>query len=336
MTDLVITKELAGIEDSKARQIEAVFTPMIEMLKSFESAYDEIVSKEINNEVCKNAKSLRIKISKIRINADKTRKAQKEEYLRAGNAIQGVYNILKYAVTEKEEKLKEIETYFERLELERVSKLQSERQAELIKYDANGEFIELGKMSDEVWHNYLSGVKMNYEAVKEAEAKVEADRIAKERAEKEEQERIRKENELLKKEREKADKKRIALEKENEKKQAKEREKLEIERKKQEEIIRKEHEKREIERKKQEEIIRKEREKNKRLEAEKRKLEERELKEKKAKKEQERKAALAPDKEKLVAIAGNLIDKLSMFSSVEAKNAIKAAANILSSCAEEM
>jgi hypothetical protein len=272
MKELIITKELTGIDKSKAEQIEAVFSPMVDMLKSFETAYENVLSMELSEETCKVAKRLRLDISRIRIDADKARKEQKDEYLRAGNAIQGVYNILKFAVTDKEEKLKEIETYYERIEAEMIAKLQKERQLELIKYDADGEFIELGKMTDEVWKNYLSGVKMNYEAVKEAERKAEEDRIAKEKAEKAEQERIRKENEQLRKEREEAEKKRIALEKVNAEKIRKEREKSEEEQRRKDEIIRKERE--------EAERLRKEIEENKRKEAELQAIKEAELKRK--------------------------------------------------------
>ncbi len=74
------------------------------MLESFEEAFNQIMAEEVTEELCGRAKRLRLDISKIRVSADKARKAQKEEYLRAGNAIQGVFNILKFAVTDKEEK----------------------------------------------------------------------------------------------------------------------------------------------------------------------------------------------------------------------------------------
>jgi len=177
MKELMIREELKGLDPSKAEQIEAIFTPMVTMLKSFEGQFDAIVESEINADTCNRAKRLRLDIAKVRTGADKLRGEQKAEYLRAGNAIQGVYNILKFAVTEKEEKLKEIENHFVRLAEEKVKRLQAERELELSKYDIDGSQIDLGVMDDMIWSNFLSGTKTNYEAVKEAELEAEKQRL---------------------------------------------------------------------------------------------------------------------------------------------------------------
>ena len=242
MNDLAVLEkeQLEGVDPSKAAAIKATFEPMVKMLESFEEAFTEVTGKEINPETCKEAKRLRLDIGKIRVSADKARKTQKEEHLRAGNAIQGVYNILKFAVTDKEEKLKAIEQHFERIEAERTAKLQADRQIELAQYEADGEFIDLGKMTDEVWNNYLTGVRLNYEAVKEAEQKAEFERLAREEAEKAEQDRIRAENEQLKKEaeeeREKFRLSREAADKENARIHAENEGKLRAERDEQERL----------------------------------------------------------------------------------------------------
>lgn len=209
-----IKKELVGIDESKAAQIEAVFAPMVAMLKDFEGQYDGIMALEQSPEKCIQAKRLRLDIAKVRIEADKVRKIQKEEYLRAGNAIQAVYNILKFAVAEKEDSLKETETYYERLEAEKAKTRQAERQAELLKYEVDGSTIDLGNMLDDVWINFLMGTKTNYEAVKEAERQAEADRLAKIEADRLERIRIEEENTALRAAQVAADKVRIAKEKE--------------------------------------------------------------------------------------------------------------------------
>ena len=205
MNELIVkeAEELKGLEASKATQIKAIFAPMIKMLEEFEEKYKEVVESGVSDENCKRAKRLRLDISKIRVSADKARKEQKEEYLRAGNAIQGVYNILKFAVVDKEEKLKEIETHFERLELARIATIKQERQSELIKYEVDGAFIDLGNMEESIWENYLAGVKANYEAIKEAERKAEEDRLKAEQKEIAEKKRVRAENERLRAEAEK-------------------------------------------------------------------------------------------------------------------------------------
>lgn len=195
--------ELQGVESSKAEHIRKVFEPMTKMLTAFEESYNEVVElaeKEITQEVTTQAKNLRIQISKIRTSAEKVRKDEKEEYLRAGKAIDGVNNILKWAIVEKENKLKDIENYFEIREQQRLVDLQYERMDLLQPFVGDDYVKDLSSMDEDVWNAYLSAKKKDYEDRIEAEKKAEADRIAKEKAEKEEQERIRKENEKLKKE----------------------------------------------------------------------------------------------------------------------------------------
>ena len=148
MSNLILNATQFGVEESKAKQIEAVFQPMIKMLYQMENEYNNLIKETeecgVNEKITNNAKSLRIRISKVRIETDKKRKAEKEFYLRGGKAVDGIANILKNAVFEKENNLKEIENYFENIENERISKLQKARESELLKYDVeNVETLKL-------------------------------------------------------------------------------------------------------------------------------------------------------------------------------------------------
>jgi colicin import membrane protein len=175
---LTLDEELKWVEGSKAVQIKAVFLPMFKMLDEMEGQFNIIAGQEITKDLCSKAKRLRLDIAKIRIAADKERKSQKDEYLRAGNAIQGVYNILKFAVTDKEEKLKTIEDHFVNLEKERIAKLEKERMEIL---EALGESVypkNLGDMDQPVFDNYIAGVEIARARQKEAEEKA---RIEKEK-----------------------------------------------------------------------------------------------------------------------------------------------------------
>ena len=197
------TPELLVIEKSKAEQIKATFVPMVEMLEAFENRYSEVISESengITKDVTTKAKRLRIDIGRVRIETEKVRKEQKEEYLRAGKAIDGVSNILKWAVTDKENRLKEIENYFEIQEQKRLEELQTKRADMLSAYIEDAHERNLSDMEEDVWNAYFQTKKKEYEDRIEAERKAEEDRIAKERAEAQERERIRKENERLKKE----------------------------------------------------------------------------------------------------------------------------------------
>lgn len=193
--------ELKSIEPSKAATIKATFEPMAEMLTKFEESYNIVIEeakKEITKEVTAKARELRKAIGKVRIETEKVRKKEKEEYLRAGKAIDGVSNILKWAVTDKETKLKEIENYFEIQEQKRIEALQNERANKLSPYVEDAHERDLAKFADDEFEALFAMKKKEQEDRIAAEKKAEAERIAKEKAEAEERERIRKENERLK------------------------------------------------------------------------------------------------------------------------------------------
>jgi len=185
------SKELSGIDQSKAAQIKAVFQPMEVTLFEFEEQFNAIVAESaagITEDLTKKAKRLRIDIGSVRINTEKTRKDQKEEYLLAGKAIDGVANILKWAVSQKEDKLEAIERHFETLEKQRIESLQTERASELSKY-VDDVPSDLGTMKDDVWSAYIEAKKKQHEERIEAERKAEAERAESARLDKLENER---------------------------------------------------------------------------------------------------------------------------------------------------
>lgn len=178
------TPELNVIEESKALKIKATFEPMVKMLEEFENQYNSIVKdseKEITKELTEKAKRLRLDVGKVRIKTDELRKTEKEEYLRAGKAIDGVSNILKWAVSEKENKLKEIEDYFEIQEQERLEKLQQDRAEKLLKYVENAFELSLSSMEEDVFNAYFQTKKKEHEDRIVAEKKAEEERIEQER-----------------------------------------------------------------------------------------------------------------------------------------------------------
>jgi hypothetical protein len=196
------TPEFAGLEKSKADKIRQTFIPMADMLTAFEEAYNGVMAEKdaggVTEVLTKKAKRLRLDIAKIRIETEKVRKSEKEEYLRAGKAIDGVANILKWAVRDKEEKLEAIENHFEEIKRQERDALQAARVAELAPYVADAAERTLCDMETDVWAAYLSTKRREHEDLLAAEAKAAEERRAKEAAEAAERERIRQENERLK------------------------------------------------------------------------------------------------------------------------------------------
>jgi len=314
MNDL-IKMDNFDIEPSKAEQIRAVFVPMADMLEKFEGQFNEVVALVPSKETSARAKRLRLDIAKVRIATEKARVAQKEEYLQAGKAIDGVANILKFAVGKKETKLQEIETHFERMEAARIEKLGQDRTEELAQYECYN-VARLGEMTDDVYANFLIGARVNFETRKEAERKAEEERLAKEAAELAERKRIWRENEELKKQ---AAEKEAALKEE--------RLLAEIERKKQEAALALAKAQADAERKASEEANRVEREK---LEAELKVKQEAEAKEKARIAKEEKKAKAAPDKDKLTKLAA-AIDAIELpaVASEEAQKTLREVQTLL-------
>lgn len=204
------TPELQVLEATKADQIKKTFEPMAVMLQEFESRYNEVITeslKGITPEVSAKAKRVRLDIARVRIETGKLKDKQKEYIKLEDKAIMGVHNILVWAVTEKEDKLKEIEKFAEIQEQKRIEALQRERVELLAPFVIDAQDRNLSGMEDDVWNAYFAAKKKEYEDRIKAEKQAEIDRIAKEKAEAEERERIRIENERLKAEAEEQRKK---------------------------------------------------------------------------------------------------------------------------------
>lgn len=182
MKEITVLNELKTLSPSKADQIEAAFKPMVVMLKDMEVAFDMVMGQKISPELCKKAKRLRLDIAKIRISADKVRAAEKKQYTVGANAIQGMYNILKFGTSEKEDALKFVEDHYIQIEAERKQKCENERQVVLSAYaETVGVQQNLSDKSDQEWDEYLDQVKKwDQERLDKIEAaRIEQEEIAK-------------------------------------------------------------------------------------------------------------------------------------------------------------
>ena len=179
------TPELKGVEPSKAAAIKAVFEPMVQMLEGMEAAYNSVMNEAkegITPEVMAKAKNIRLAIAKVRTTTEASRKEQKSQYLVAGKAIDGVANILKFAVSEKEDNLKKIETHFERIEAERIARIKAEREELLKPFVEDVTVYDLGRMEAEVWNIFLGKKEIQYREAIEAERtekRLQAERMQK-------------------------------------------------------------------------------------------------------------------------------------------------------------
>lgn len=108
---------------------------------------------------------------------------------------------MEIAVNERmKSQLEKIEKYAEIKEQKRLQDLQSERVEKISPYVEDASMLKLYEMDEDVWEAYFNTKRDNWLAEQERLKQIEEERIAKEKAEAEERERIRLENERLKKE----------------------------------------------------------------------------------------------------------------------------------------
>lgn len=202
--------------------------------KPFFAAVDDLLQQAKRVEVTdatqvtmiRHSRELRLKLREQRTAADKTRKAMKEESLRLGKAIDGVYSFFELMVKPVEDKLLAAEEFAERAEQKRLEERKAKRIAELAPLGVDPQFYDLLTMPDDVFEKLLAGAKQASEALAAKKKQEEEERIREEekrqaqlKSEAEERERIRVENARLKKEAEEreaaaaAERERIAKEK---------------------------------------------------------------------------------------------------------------------------
>ena len=198
MLEIVENEDVAEV---KATSIVESFKAYFDNIAKLEGKARKILVQTIDDlELMTAARETRLELRALRVDADKTRKKLKEQSLREGRAIDGIGNLIKAMIVPLEEHLDEQENFVKKLEEAEIQKTKDGRIVELTKYGMDGEGLDLGNMSPDIWENYLAGVKKTCEDRIAAERKEEEDRIAKEKAEMEERKRIEEENAKLKEE----------------------------------------------------------------------------------------------------------------------------------------
>lgn len=310
---------------------------LVEAFQGFFAKAEQWRAQTENITDAKLARAARLELKKIRVEAERTRKALKEDALRMGRAIDGANNILLSLIVPIEKRMEDVEKQEERRAAAELARLTEERSEHLRPYvDEGMPFPDVGKMTAEQFDKALADAKLLH-AAKIAEAKrIEEERIAKEKAEAEERERIRQENERLKaeaaakeaelkaereaaaKREAEAEAKRKAEREAEERARAEASAKADAERKAAEEAARREREAVEAKAKAEREALeaklkaeqeakekaeREAKAAREKAEAEARAKAEEEAKEKARLAEQARKAASAPDREKILSFA---------------------------------
>ena len=301
-----------GLEETQVQTIEQAFAPKIAERDGLMELYQQVITKELTPELCSEAKQIRLKLVKVRTGIAEIHKTQKAFFLAAGRFVDAWKNKETAPVEQMESNLEQIENHFINIEKKRIADLEATRTEQLRQYT---EIIpmSLGLMQEDVFQAYLASQKKAYEDRIAAEKQAELNRIAREKAEAEERERIRIENERLKKEAEEREKAIEAERIESEKKLAAERAEAAAKQKAIEDAARIERERIEAERSKLEAELKAKADAEAKAKAEYERI------------EQERiaaanKAAKAPDKDKLKSFVNSItLPEMPELKSAEAK-----------------
>jgi hypothetical protein len=298
MSTEIIQQELQGLDPNTSTYIQSEFAEFFGHIDGLKEKLSTIQVSDISQTAeMQQARDIRLELKNLRISADKTRKRLKEDSLRYGKAVQGVYNVLEFIIAPLEKQAEEQEKFVEIQSMKLRAERKAKREIEVSNYT---EFIptsiDLSGLTEEEFQNLLAGAKLQLQNKIEAEAKAEAERIERERVEAEQREAMRLDNERLRKEAEEQAvilaKQREEMEKQKREMEAKAKKLLEEQEKK---LAKEREEKAKVEaelRAKQEAEEKAKREEQQRIEAE-----------EKARIQSEKKAQREPDKKKLENLA---------------------------------
>lgn len=198
---LVKYAEQTGLEKPASETLIEAFRPVfIKARAAIQSAAG--IAESVKDATCvteiRKSRQCRLAIRAVRLMGEAVHKKQKESALRFGRAVDGFRNILLADLEPVETRLMEAEDTAERAEAARKATLKAAREQELQPWLDSPILGDLSELSEASYADALADAKLLRQAKLDALAKIEADRIAKEEAERKERERIAAENTRLK------------------------------------------------------------------------------------------------------------------------------------------
>jgi hypothetical protein len=191
----------SGLEKTKAAFILEKFQDYFKIAGDWEKkAQVLVVTSATQTAEMKMAREGRLFLKQKRVDIEKARKELKEQSLREGKAIDGIANVLKALIEPIEEYLDRQERFVEIQEEEANEKRRVARVSEIQSLALDPLLYDLKNMPEGSYRQLVDGTRLAVQQKKEAEEKAEAERIAREKADAEEREHMRLENERLQKE----------------------------------------------------------------------------------------------------------------------------------------
>jgi hypothetical protein len=205
----------SGLQAETAQMIKDKFAPISEQLEKWDlMAKSFVVTDVTQKDEMKQARETRLLIVNIRTSAERIRKELKEDSLKFGNTVQSIYNDIEKQCKSIESHLKLQEDFEKNLIAAKIETLRIERESKIAEYREFTIFGQnLGTFTDADFEKTFEGAKLQYEnkVAKDKQAIIDAEianneLLAKQAAEKVENEKLRLANEILLKEKQAAEK----------------------------------------------------------------------------------------------------------------------------------
>lgn len=208
-----LIKVTSDLSENTASFLREQFLPFIDDAEKFtQEARQIIVTDESQKDLIKKARESRLALKSIRTAADKKRKILKEDSIRYGKAVQGIYNIIEYMVVPAERHLQEQEDFAKLQEEKRIAEIREKRSLIAQEFEGFMPSIDYSGLEESAFLQLIESARIAKKAKEDADAKAELERVEQAKAEALERERVRLENEKLKAEAEALRKERERME----------------------------------------------------------------------------------------------------------------------------
>jgi len=184
--DFELMIENSGLAKTKAQATLQMFTVFFNQAAEWEEKVKGlIITDETQTEEMKLARTARLNLRNIRVDAEKTKKKLKETILVEGRFIDAIYNVICGITQPLENELLQKENFIEEQRKARIAETAKKRTEELLQFEPGLIPGTIGEINEEEYKAFLETVKLAQIA-----RKAEAERIAQEqeRAAKEAQE----------------------------------------------------------------------------------------------------------------------------------------------------
>jgi len=190
----------AGLSGEMSQLIESKFIPFLQNARGMqEKAFALVITDENQTVEMAEARKARLLLKQMRVDADHLRKELKEDSLRYGKAVQGVYNIIEAIIVPMEKHLQKQEDFAEIQRENRRKQLHEERFNRILPLsEFTAIMSDYSTLTGDEFERLITGAELAKKAKADRE-KAEAEAEAKRKKEEEEErERVRVENERLK------------------------------------------------------------------------------------------------------------------------------------------